>query len=378
MASLFVDELQYQARILNGSDEVTAVYGDLISLYYRKTVNQVGIAILTVPEDHPIIATLSEDLLLEIYIAYRNTVDTATHWSLTWAKDFMALYRDYQIATDADGNRYYLLYFPGIMDILSRNVIAYGAGVNDKTQWTAQHLDIIADDIVRWNCTPDATTGNGRLRNASIIRSLEAGGFFAGSPIVDFSASNKNVLETLQEIATISGFDFDIERDNAVPGNMLFTEYQNQLGTDRSATVIFDPALDNVAQANLSGDRLREKTVAIVGGSGEGTARNYSIRTGANQSASNDYEIFVDARSNTTAELPTIGDTKLGELQARHQLEIEIAPSLGWVYKRDYGLGDLVTGRFAGYSATEKINSVQIKFDQDQLATVRVELVDVL
>lgn len=378
MASLFIDEIQYQARILNGSDEVTAIYTDFTALYYKKAVNQIGMAILTVPEDHPIIATLTDDLLLEIYISYRNAVDIVSHYSITWSKDFMCLYRDYQIATDEDGNRYYLLYFPGIMDILSRNVIAYGAGVNDKTQWTLQHLDIIADDMVRWNCTPDATTINGRLRDASIIRSLEAGGFFAASPIVDFTASNKNVLEALQEIANIGGFDFDIERDNSVPGNMLFTEYQNQLGTDRSTTVIFDPALDNVAKANLSGDRLREKTVAIVGGVGTGTGRDYSIRTGANQSASNDYEIFIDARTSTTAELPTIGDARLSELQAKRQLDFEIAPSLGLIYKRDYGLGDLVTGSFGDYSATKKIHTVEVRFDQDQLAAVRIELEDVL
>jgi LysM repeat protein len=133
---------------------------------------------------------------------------------------------------------------------------------------------------------------------------------------------------------------------------------------------------NNIQGANLNGERLKEKTVAIVGGQGQGSARTTAIRTGTNQSASNDYEIFVDARSNTSTELNSIGDAKLADAEARTNIDVDIAPSSGYVYRRDYGLGDLVTVSFADTLVVKKINVVEVAFDQDQNVKIRIELVD--
>ncbi|MFN8493853.1 MAG: hypothetical protein U0350_40015 [Caldilineaceae bacterium] len=152
--------------------------------------------------------------------------------------------------------------------------------------------------------------------------------------------------------------------------------HAGQLGADLSSSVFFDMSLDNVRQINLNGDRLREKTVAIVGGQGDGAARTFVVRTGANQAVTNDYEIFVDARSNKDSELSALGDARMGELRARTNLNAEIFESIGYRYKRDYNHGDLVTVNFAGTSARKKIDGVEVKFDQDQNSNVKLELID--
>ena len=254
--------------------------------------------------------------------------------------------------------------------------MAYYAGTNNRSQWTGVSLAQIASDIVVRNCTATATTGTGRLRNASVIRNLQAGGIIGGTAAVNYSCAYKNVLDAVTELAIAGNFDFDILRVGGSPNILSFQEYAGQLGADKHATVIFDMALDNVVAASLDGGRLREKTVAIVGGVGEGSSRTISIRTGVNQSASNDYEIFLDARSNDSTELPTLGDAKLAELQARAGIDIDIISSEGVVYRRDYGLGDLVTVSFDNVQETKKINVIEVTFDQSQEVKVRVEFVD--
>lgn len=356
----------YQVRIYDNSNNLLGLYDDAISLQYRKVVNEPGLAVMTVPDGHPILSQLVDDLLMEVYFIYRP----ATVGEVTDQQDFLGLYRDKQIVTDQDGNVHYLLFFPGAIEALGRNIIAYPPGVSSKTTWTSQTMGNIAADIVSWNCTSSATTANGRHRTANPVRSMAVTAV-GGTPTINYSTSYRNVLEVVQELATGGGFDFDVIR-NGASTNLKFQEYFPQLGTDRSATIIFDLSLDNVQAGAQNGERLKEKTVAIVGGDGAGAARNISVRTGANQGASNDYEIFVDARSNAVSELAAIGDSRLSELQARTSVDIDFAASSGYVYRRDYGLGDLVTVSFGGVMQTRKIGLVEVSFDQEQSTRVRL------
>lgn len=361
----------YQARIYDNSSNLIGLYDDLISIYYKKTVNQIGMAVLTVPDTHAILDQLVDDLLLEVFFIYRP----ASVGEVTDQKDFLGLYRDKQAATDRDGNTYYLLYFVGANDILSRNIIDYTPGTNNKSQWTGATGSIVASNVVNYNCTSNATISNGRKRDASVIWNLTAGTAVIGATI-NYAAAYRNVLETVRELATNGGFDFDVVRPSLTSTNLEFTLYAGHLGSDKHTTIIFDLNLDNIAAANQNGGRLQEKTVAIVGGAGDGAARTIIAVTGTNQSASNDYEIFVDARSSTASELADIGDSKMAELAAKTNIDVDIAPSGGYVYRRDYVLGDLVTASFDGSMVTKKINTVEVKFDQDQNTTIRIELIN--
>lgn len=376
MGATYVTEPRYQARILDATNQVTALYTDFVEISYKKIVNEVGLCLVTVPVDHPIVETLEDDLLLAIYIAYQDVPQAMSKYGLKWVLDFAGLYRDKQVTTDQYGNVYYILYFRHLNDVFSRAIINWPAGTLGKNYWIGEALATIANDIVRWNLTADATVANGRNRDISVVRGLHDAGSISGTDIVDYSIGYRNVLEVLQELAPICGFDFEVRFYDLSPGTLEAKQWTGQQGIDRSADVIFDLALDNIASANINGDRLRERTVAVVGGPGEGAARVVSLRTGANYSATNDYEFFIDARDRTTAELPTIGDAKLGEFQARVQYDFDLAPSLGYVYPRDVGLGDLVTGRLAGVSATRKIKSVAVSFRRSDIADINLELVE--
>jgi hypothetical protein len=282
MAILSYSDYLYQCRIYDGSGNLIGLYDDLVSLQYRKVVNDVGLAVLTVPDTHPILAQLTDDLLLLIYFIYRPT----SGGEVTDQQDFVGLYRDKQAATDADGNVHYLLYFPSSIEVLSRNIIAYPAGTNLRSQFTGRAINTIAKEIVQYNCTSLATTANGRLRNASGMRNLDATLSSGREPTtsnIDYSAPYRNVLEANQELAKLGEYDFDVVFDKANYGNPLFYLQYSLLGTDKHTSIIFDINLDNVMAANLAGERRREKTVAIVAGQGTGSNRITSIRTGANQ-----------------------------------------------------------------------------------------------
>lgn len=368
-------EQRYQVRIFDASNNVVAIYDDLISVTYKKTVNEVGMAILAVPAFHPLLDYAVDDQLMELFISYPDRhVASGSSIHQSWKADFLGLYRDYQLATDDNGNVYYLLYFPSTLEVLSRYVNAWPASTDGKTSWVGQQLAIIANDVVRWNCTSDATAANGRLRDATVIRDLNDAGAISGTSVVDYRVSpGRNVLDFLQELAPILGFDIDVNRYGSDPTRLEAKQYDGQLGSDLSADIIFSLSLDNLSSAHLSGDRLREKTVAIVGGAGEEASRTYAIVTGVNYAASNDYEMFVNGRDKLDAELEDTGDAALGKEQARRQVGGAISSSLGYIYGRDYNLGDLVSVEFAGAIETKKITSVSVEYGQSQKVTIGVE-----
>ncbi len=373
-------EMTYQVAVLDSTNQVVAVYDDLVEVSYRKQCNKIGMAVLTVPEGHAILDLVTDDVVINIYISfpYMSSWGGAAYgYYQRWQLDYEGLYRDKQIATDTDGNIYYLLYFPSMIEILSRYIVAWPAGVDFRSDFTGDYLSAIIGFIVRYNCSAYATTAAGRLRTATPIRDFDLGYVIAtGVRVTSYSASGRNVLEILQELAPIAGFDFDIipSTDVGEEGEYRLEQYLGQRGTDRSATMIFDLALDNLSAANMLGDRLREKTEAIVGGAGVGAARTYVLRTGDNSSATNEYEVFVDASAETdTDKLEAIGDARLGELKAIAKISASVISSRGYVYGLHYAHGDLVTVRIGDVSVVRKIDAVDVSFSQNQRSDVRLE-----
>lgn len=366
-------EYRYLIHILDASQEPVAICDDALSVSYKAEVNAPGLCAITVPEDHQILDLISLDTIIVVYISYPALSPVAKNAGQGYEVDFVGVYRDREISTDQNGNVYHTLLIPGLNEVLSRYVVAYFSGVTDKTQWVATELSEIIDDVVVANCTASATTGSGRFRDATVIHGLTTGGTVAGTDAVDFGVSpGTNVLDLLRELAPLAGVDFSVSLNS---GDIIFQQHDGQLGTDRSDSIIFDLALDNVVGSGYTLDRLREKTVAIVGGQGEASSRIFAVRFGANYAADNDKEFFINASDKEEDELTAIADAELVNYAARVQLQGSIAASLGYVYRRDFELGDLVKMSFAGFEETKKIDSVQVVFDQGQRMTIQFELV---
>ena len=221
MALLSYSDFLYQCRIYDSSGNLVGLYDDLVALQYKKIVNGIGMAVLTVPETHAIISQLADDLLLNIYFTYRPL----TGGEITDQQDFVGLYRDKQIGTDQDGNVHYLLYFMGSIEVLSRNIVAYPAGTNLRSQFTTRAIATISKEVVQYNCTSLATTGNSRLRDANVVRGLVAtlgSGRDPTTSTINYSCAYRNVLEVVQELAQLGVYDFDVVFDKASYGNSLY------------------------------------------------------------------------------------------------------------------------------------------------------------
>lgn len=385
--------IDYIATIYDptASYALKAIYNNFFSMYYRKVLNGPGLLTVVVPEDHDIVQYLQDDLFIKIALV------AGYPYPLGSVVDFHGVYRNYQLATDQYGERHYVLQFPGATEILGRPVIGYKAGTANYSAWTAVAADTIMRNIIGRNSyTPEITVARARSRTGELASYYAFDGATGTTNVagtataLTYSAAWRNALEALQELAKLGDTDFDVRHDHLhynystglidfayFTGLAAFT-YNNLLGTDRTTTVYFDLAMHNVSSANLNADRLRERTAAIVGGQGEGSARTIAARTGANYSTPyNDYEIFVDARSNASGELNSIGDAKLLEEQARTILDADVAQSDGYQYLRDYELGDRVSVRFGGTTQTKRITAVEVSFtEQDDSAVIRVEFQD--
>lgn len=375
--SIQIVEHVYQLRVLDSAGNVEAVYDNCVSVMYTKYVNKPGLAVITIPPDHTLLNYRDQNRLFQIYISYPNRSILSPGFNRSWKLDFSGVYRDTQFVTDQDGVIYAQLYIPSLLSLLDRYVIAYAANTANKTVWSTQIVSVIVNDVARWNVTEDALIVNGRFRDITQIRGLTDDGAILGTPSVNYSVSpGRTVLEFIQELVPILGFDFDVIYSSG-DNKFHVLQYADQLGSDLSASIMFDLSLDNTAKANYTGDKLREKTVAIVGGPGDGATRTFAIRYGANYTTANEYEMYVDARSNDATELNDIGDAALAKYQARAQVQGRVRDSYGWQYGRDYNLGDLVSISFAGIIATKKINRVEVVFDQTQKNQISLDFDDI-
>lgn len=363
----------YYARFFDINDTLIYYADDFPNIQYKNVLNGVGMGVITVHESHPLLQYLEDDLLVEI-----NLQNYHRGLSKFVAPDFYGLYRDYQISTDENGEVYYLLYFPHVNEVLTRYIVAWPANTADRSVWTATDAGFVMQNIALYNCTSYATVANGRLRDASVVHSFYAG--TPGSPptpnpAIEYSAPYMNVMDALQEINKLSNVDFDVRFNT---GYLYFSYYPSTspIGDDLTTSVIFELPLDNVKSANLQGQRTGEKTVAIVGGQGEEASRTIEIVLGTNYTASNEYEVFVDARDREDVELQDAGYEKLGESEAKSYLRIDVGAKHNLIYNYDYTFGDLVTAKFAGQTYTKKIVATSVEFGQDQMPKVEIELAD--
>lgn len=357
----------YQLRTYTSAGVLTAVITDFISLSYVKGVNEPGVLSFVLNAEHDAIASLTLDAQVEVW---RRDVDAG----IDWYCDFYGLWRGEERAANSDGTSYYTATCPGQLSLLARPIVAYYAATDGRNSFTADPAETIAKALVQYNATSSGTTGDGRLRDVT-LSGISVQADAASGPSIDYACAWRNLLTALQEIAQVGGGDFDLVKTGAAAWE--FRWYNGQLGTDRSATVTFALQYGNMANPKLVRSSVDERTVAIVGGQGEETSRNVTVRTGANYSASNSVEVFVDARELTlTASLDAKGDRELDTYQQRAQLSFDVLQVPSTLYGLHYGLGDLVTGYYQGVTATKVIQRVTVEIGEDGQERIRVELTD--
>ena len=345
---------EYRVRIYSRAGALVWEPADYTALAYTRTVNEPGLAVVTLPGEH---AAAAADLDYQVEGWRRDAAN-----GLDWYRDFSGPVRDVERRAGADGTRTATLYAPGDLSRLARAIVAYRAATANRSSFTAAKAETILKGLVTYNATSSGTTADGRVRTVDLGGiTVQADG--AGGNTLDVACAWQNLLSACQGVAAVGGGDFDLVKTGAAAWE--FRWYAGQLGTDRSGTVRFGLTRGNMANPVLRRNTLDERTVAVVGGQGEEAERAVAVRTGANYlTVYNSVETFVDARRySTTAGLEAAGDVALWGAQARYTLAFDVIQTPATLYGVHYFLGDLVAASFEEYSGTKKITGVAVQFD---------------
>lgn len=207
-------------------------------------------------------------------------------------------------------------------------------------------------------------------------------------PITETQVSYSNLFEYTEELlkAYERGADFTIT-DAA---DFRYSLYE---GADRSDTVIFSQAFDNLRSSSFVRSTAAARTFALIGGEGEGTARILTEYDGAPSLKGIDRaEIFVDAKDisskykdasgaeqaldlTTAAGLATYrgwlkarGETTLADYAAVETFEGEIdTANVFYKFGEEYNLGDRVRVQddFLGVYITPRILKFTMRQDRN-------------
>lgn len=182
----------------------------------------------------------------------------------------------------------------------------------------------------------------------------------ARGPTVTVNGRYQSVLDLVREIGLLAGFGWEITYDPA-SGDFRFDV---TVGVDRSASVFFDFAFETLERWEELDSVIDAKTVAVVAGQGEGTARDLVTRwSGSEPSGFDRREAFLDARDvelGETTVLAQRGDAYLAATGAETSLEADVHQYGGFRYREHWDVGDVVTVRNAERSLSYPARIVEV------------------
>jgi hypothetical protein len=358
--------IAYQLRVYSGTTP-KGVITDMVWQEYTRRVNNFGMLRFLLPEGHKYAAEIQKNRRIEVWRKPEAG---------SWYKEETYIIRGTQYAWNGAANDLLVTGVTGNW-LLSTRIVAWKSGTANRSTFDSQKAETVAKNLVKYNLGSDATTANGRIV-AGNLSSVTVQADAAGGNAIDWSCAFENLLSTLQGVAEIGGGDFGMYWTGSA---WDFRWYTGQIGTDRSASLVFSLARDNLDSPSLTNDWLQEKTLAIIGGQGEGDDRNVRTKQGADWSAENQIEVFVDARDVNVGEanendlLDKRGEATLSAAKARSLLEFKIKQSQFARYGTDYTVGDLGTVVYGNANATVQIAEVKVTFaaGRDEVISIGVK-----
>lgn len=184
------------------------------------------------------------------------------------------------------------------------------------------------------------------------IPRVELGELHGFEPTISFQATYRNLQTVLNKIAKygLIGYRFtpDFNKHKIIFDTMQGVD--RSFAQNKNKRVIFTESYNNLKNVICKYNNEGLKTVAIVGGQGEGAARTI-VKVGSGEGL-NLREMFVDARdispdgltgAQYKAALYQRGEEALNDARVGESFESEVDPDTNFTYKKDYDLGDIVT-----------------------------------
>lgn len=196
---------------------------------------------------------------------------------------------------------------------------------------------------------------------------------------IDAQYTGNNLYDVINKICSERSIGFKVTLNN----NKQFV-FKLYAGADRSYDqsvnpyVIFSPKFENIINSNYVESKSALKTVTLVGGEGEGSARKYTTVGGG--SGLNRRELFTDARDISsdvgdgvvlsdaayTAQLQQRGKEKLAENTDVTSFEGQVETTVMFRYGEDFFNGDVVQiANEYGHETKARIVEIVMSEDED-------------
>ncbi|QJU22684.1 hypothetical protein HLY09_26540 [Enterocloster bolteae] len=196
---------------------------------------------------------------------------------------------------------------------------------------------------------------------------------------IDAQYTGDNLYDVINKICSERSIGFKVTLNN----NKQFV-FKLYAGADRSYDqsvnpyVIFSPKFENIINSNYVESKSALKTVTLVGGEGEGSARKYTTVGGG--SGLNRRELFTDARDISsdvgdgvvlsdaayTAQLQQRGKEKLAENTDVTSFEGQVETTVMFRYGEDFFNGDVVQiANEYGHETKARIVEIVMSEDED-------------
>lgn len=259
----------------------------------------------------------------------------------------------------------------GLLSLLGKRIVAWHANTANRSAFAAAKAETVAKTLVSYNISAQATTANGRLLDgANSLITVEADQ--GRGETVEWYCAWINLLETLQKLAEVGGGDFDLVPSGS---HYEFRWYDGQLGTDRTASMVFSLERGNIAAPQYKTNTAEVANVVVVGGKGEDSERVTRVVQASDYSSSAHSEAFLGATDvDTTDALDARGTARVSELKAVNEFRFDILQARYSDFNVDYFLGDLVKviNPSNKQAITCKIDSATIQFDENGRESIQV------
>ena len=200
---------------------------------------------------------------------------------------------------------------------------------------------------------------------------------------IEAQYTGDNLYDVIQKICSDKNIGFKVTLSDDL--KFVFKLYS---GTDRSYNqianpyVIFSPKFENLLNSNYIQSVVSMKTISLIGGEGEGSARKYAV-TGSDETGLSRREIFTDARdissdvsdgtklsdSDYTAQLIQRGNEDLAACVSVSSFEGKVDTSVMFKYGTDFQNGDIVQiENEYGQVGASRVLEVVISQDEDGLS----------
>lgn len=342
---------------------------DYEELGITNKVNAPGMATIRLKGNHPVLEDLVDYDYIEIlWKDPANDID--------WTVVFGGIYAYIEGGEPGEVPPYIQIIALDYMIYLNWRIVAWYADTTDRSKFTNEKAETIIKTLVDYNLGPNASNMYRRL-SGGVQTGVAIDTDQARGNSLTISCAYRNLLEVLQELAVKGGGDFNFVRTS---GNTItFYWYPGQLGTDRTADIVFSTVRGNIENPIYVKNRIDERTIILVGGAGEKDNRYLPYFTSDDYSSSNHKEVFLDARdltSDDSVEIEDRADAKLDQYKLEEAYTFDVTQVGGCLYGVHYFLGDLVTGinPVTGASGTYKITQVTITFEREGGQFIEVEV----